>query len=76
MTNNDLIMYGGIAVVAVVVILYVFNWWKEKNSQKEKPESPGNQNSLVQIAFQICLLDTVGSANGCPKIFIYKSLRK
>jgi len=46
MTNNDLIMYGGIAVVAVVIILYVFNWWKEKNSQKEKPESPGNSQTL------------------------------
>jgi len=44
MTNNDLVLYGGILVVAVVVILYVVSWLKEKKSL-QKPE-PASQNTL------------------------------
>jgi len=44
MTNNDLVLYGGILVVAVVVILYVVSWLKEKKSLG-KPE-PASQNTL------------------------------
>jgi hypothetical protein len=46
MSNNDLILYGGIFVVALVVILYLFNWWKERQSQRRKQEIQPNSPTL------------------------------
>ncbi len=46
MSNNDLIMYGGIFVVVLVVVLYLFNWWKEKKDSREKQETPVNSPTL------------------------------
>jgi len=46
MSNNDLIMYGGIFVVALVVILYLFNWWKEKKSTRGKSGEAVNSPTL------------------------------
>ncbi len=47
MTNNDLILYGGIVVVAAVVILYLINWWKERNGNRAKAEAPVNSQTLA-----------------------------
>jgi hypothetical protein len=63
MTNNDLVLYGGILVVAVVVILYVVSWIKEKKSlEKAEPASPNTLNlklgayeRLVMLAERIAL---------------------
>jgi hypothetical protein len=46
MSNNDLILYGGIFMVALVVILYLFNWWKEKQGNRRKPDIPQNSPTL------------------------------
>jgi hypothetical protein len=46
MSNNDLILYGGIFVVALVVILYLYNWWNEKRNNRVKPENLANSPTL------------------------------
>ncbi len=46
MSNNDLILYGGIFVVALVVILYLYNWWNEKKSARVKQDSAVNSPTL------------------------------
>lgn len=46
MSNNDLVLYGGILVVAVVVIVYLINWKKEKDSLKQAPQEPASPGTL------------------------------
>lgn len=40
MSNNDLVLYGGILAVVVVVTAYLVSWKKEKNSQQKPPQEP------------------------------------
>jgi hypothetical protein len=44
MTNNDLILYGGILATVLVIGLYLFNWKKEKK-QTQAPD-PQQSNTL------------------------------
>lgn len=46
MSNNDLVLYGGILAVAVVVIVYLVSWKKEKDSQPKTAQEPVSQGSL------------------------------
>ena len=48
MTNQDLIQYGGIVVVAAVVVLYIINWKKEKKTVSE----PLAQNNTLNLRLQ------------------------
>jgi len=46
MSNNDLVLYGGILAVAVVVIVYLVSWKKEKDSLQKTPQEPVSSGSL------------------------------
>jgi hypothetical protein len=46
MSNNDMIMYGGIFVVALVVLLYLINWWNDKKASRGKAEIAGSSPTL------------------------------
>lgn len=59
MSNNDLVLYGGILVVAVVVTVYLVSWKKEKDSlQRPQPEpaSPGTVNLKLGAYERLVLL--------------------
>jgi hypothetical protein len=45
MTRNDLILYGGILAIALVVVLYLIYWKKEKK-ELSLPQNPAAANSL------------------------------
>lgn len=45
MTRNDLILYGGILAIALVVVLYLIYWRKEKK-ELFAPQNPVSSNSL------------------------------
>ena len=48
MSNQDLILYGGIATVVIVIALYLVYWFREKQSLKtEEPVSkPAGESTL------------------------------
>jgi hypothetical protein len=46
MSNNDLVLYGGILAVVVVVIVYLVSWKKEKDSLQKTPQEPVSSGSL------------------------------
>ena len=45
MTNDNLVLYGGIIATALVVVLYLIYWYKEKRSIANPPQ-PATGNSL------------------------------
>jgi hypothetical protein len=52
MSNNDLILYGGIFVVALVVILYLYNWWNEKKATRANPEAAPVNSPTLNLRLQ------------------------
>jgi hypothetical protein len=46
MSNNDLVLYGGILVVAVVVTVYLVSWKKEKDSLQRPPQEPASPGTV------------------------------
>lgn len=59
MSNNDLVLYGGILVVAVVVTVYLVSWKKEKDSLQRTPQepvSPGTVNLKLGAYERLVLL--------------------
>lgn len=49
MSNNDLVLYGGILAVAVVVTVYLVSWKKEKNSQQKTPQEPAVSSGSLNL---------------------------
>jgi hypothetical protein len=45
MTNDKLVLYGGIFAITLVVVLYLIYWYKEKRSLGNNPQ-PATSNSL------------------------------
>lgn len=57
MSNNNLILYGGILATAVVVVLYLIYWRKEKKEQQaELPAGSGNTLGLRLQAYERLVL--------------------
>jgi hypothetical protein len=56
MTNESLILYGGIFVVAAVVILYIINWKKEKKTVSDPPSQNNTLNLRLQAYERLVLL--------------------
>ncbi len=48
MSNQDLILYGGIATTILVIALYLIYWYREKKSLKtvETPVKPSGESTL------------------------------
>lgn len=46
MSNNDLVLYGGILAAVVVVTVYIVSWKKEKDSLRTPPQEPASPGSL------------------------------
>ncbi len=47
MRDNDMILYGGIITVIVVISLYLIWWYREKNSlRKELSQKPAEATTL------------------------------
>jgi hypothetical protein len=48
MSNQDLILYGGIATTILVIALYLIYWYREKKSLKteEMPVKPSGESTL------------------------------
>jgi hypothetical protein len=45
MTNDKLVLYGGVISIALVVVLYLIYWYREKRSIRHTPQ-PAVNNSL------------------------------
>lgn len=56
MTNDSLILYGGILAVASVVILYVINWKKDKKTVSDPPPQNNTLNLRLQAYERLVLL--------------------
>jgi hypothetical protein len=49
MNNQDLVLYGGIVIVAIVVGTYLFFWFREKRKVKSLVEKHGGQALNLQL---------------------------
>lgn len=59
MSNNDLILYGGILAAVVVVVVYLISWKREKdslNKPAQEPASPGSLNLKLGAYERLVLL--------------------
>jgi hypothetical protein len=53
MRDNDLILYGGIFTVIVVISLYLIWWYREKNSlRKEMLQKPAAESTTLPLKLQ------------------------
>lgn len=56
MTRNDLILYGGIFAIALVVVLYLIYWKKEKKELEPQNAASGNSLNLKLQAYERLVL--------------------
>jgi hypothetical protein len=57
MTNDNLVLYGGIIATAIVVILYLIYWYREKRSLANPPQPvAGNSLNLRLQAYERLVL--------------------
>jgi hypothetical protein len=47
MSNNDLVLYGGILAIVVVLVVYLISWKKEKDSLSQAPPVQPSNGSLT-----------------------------
>lgn len=52
MRDNDMILYGGIFTVIVVISLYLIWWYREKNSLRRQPVQKSTETTTLPLKLQ------------------------
>jgi hypothetical protein len=49
MTNDKLVLYGGIIAIVLVVALYLIYWFREKRAVNSLPQAPGSNSINLRL---------------------------
>ena len=49
MTNDKLVLYGGIIAIVLVVVLYLIYWFREKKAVNNIPDASGNNSINLRL---------------------------